>query len=153
MPLNNDPGETQSDASDLRGIAGRAYLFAYPLVLIEATRAGQPTNVFTHVPQFPRPDTRKVIRPNADTLYTMAWIDLAALATVCDVVPLKGLNRAFVVRGLEVMRQGKNPGIAALALNLLLMARREPLRLNPQHWRSFLMLGLVNNVRLRRFVN
>src|ERR1700744_1032761 len=37
-------------------------------------------------------------------------------------------------------------GIAALALNLLLMARREPLRLNPQHWRSFLMLGLVNNV-------
>lgn len=37
-------------------------------------------------------------------------------------------------------------GIAALALNLLLLARREPLRPNPQHWRSFLMLGLVNNV-------
>ena len=43
----------------------------------EATRAGQPINAFTHVPQFPRPDTRKVVRPNADTLYTMAWIDLA----------------------------------------------------------------------------
>jgi single-stranded-DNA-specific exonuclease len=39
-----------------------------------------------------------------------------ALATVCDVVPLKGLNRAFVLRGLEIIRQAKNPGIAALTL-------------------------------------
>jgi single-stranded-DNA-specific exonuclease len=46
----------------------------------------------------------------------MALIDLAALATVCDVVPLRGLNRAFVVRGLELMRPPRNPGIAALAL-------------------------------------
>ncbi|MDR3470972.1 MAG: single-stranded-DNA-specific exonuclease RecJ [Devosia sp.] len=46
----------------------------------------------------------------------MAMIDLVALATVCDVVPLRGLNRAFVVRGLEVIRQGRNVGIAALAL-------------------------------------
>jgi hypothetical protein len=46
----------------------------------------------------------------------MGLIDLAALATVCDVVPLRGLNRAFVVRGLELMRRGGNPGIAALAL-------------------------------------
>ena len=46
----------------------------------------------------------------------MAMLDLAALATVCDVVPLRGLNRAFVVRGLEIMRPPRNPGIAALAL-------------------------------------
>jgi single-stranded-DNA-specific exonuclease len=46
----------------------------------------------------------------------MAMIDLAALATICDVVPLRGLNRAFVVRGLEAIRQGRNPGIAALAM-------------------------------------
>lgn len=46
----------------------------------------------------------------------MAMIDLAALATICDVVPLKGLNRAFVVRGLELMHPPRNPGIAALAL-------------------------------------
>ena len=31
-------------------------------------------------------------------------LDLAALATVCDVVPLKGLNRAYVTRGLAIMR-------------------------------------------------
>ena len=41
-------------------------------------------------------------------------IDLVALATVCDVVPLKGLNRAFVARGLEVARTGSNRGIGAL---------------------------------------
>lgn len=46
----------------------------------------------------------------------MALVDLVALATICDVVPLKGLNRAFVTRGVEIMRQGKNMGIAALAL-------------------------------------
>ena len=45
----------------------------------------------------------------------MQWLDLVALGTVCDVVPLIGLNRAFVVRGLAVLRQGAKPGLAALA--------------------------------------
>ncbi|WDR03047.1 single-stranded-DNA-specific exonuclease RecJ [Devosia algicola] len=58
----------------------------------------------------------------------MRLLDLVALATVCDVVPLKGLNRAFVVRGLEVARAGKNRGIAALAL-----AARVNGPLNPYH--------------------
>jgi single-stranded-DNA-specific exonuclease len=42
-------------------------------------------------------------------------VDLVALATVCDVVPLKGLNRAYVARGLQVMRQRRNIGLKALA--------------------------------------
>lgn len=42
-------------------------------------------------------------------------LDLAALATVADVVPLKGLNRAFVRQGLSVMRQRRNAGLRALA--------------------------------------
>jgi len=44
----------------------------------------------------------------------IAALDLVALATVADVVPLTGLNRAFVVRGLAVMRQRRRPGLAAL---------------------------------------
>ncbi|MGA8445968.1 MAG: DHH family phosphoesterase, partial [Roseiarcus sp.] len=44
----------------------------------------------------------------------IAALDLVALATVADVVPLIGLNRAFVVKGLAVMRQRRRPGLAAL---------------------------------------
>ncbi len=44
----------------------------------------------------------------------MGMLDLVALGTVADVVPLVGLNRAFVVKGLLVIRRRTNPGIAAL---------------------------------------
>lgn len=44
----------------------------------------------------------------------MAMLDLVALATVADVVPLVGLNRAFVTRGLAIMRRRSRPGLAAL---------------------------------------
>jgi single-stranded-DNA-specific exonuclease len=44
----------------------------------------------------------------------LAALDLVALATVADVVPLVGLNRAFVLRGLAAMRHRKRPGLAAL---------------------------------------
>ncbi|MDX1574602.1 MAG: single-stranded-DNA-specific exonuclease RecJ, partial [Kiloniellales bacterium] len=43
------------------------------------------------------------------------WLDLVALGTVCDVVPLTGLNRAFVAQGLKVMAGRRNAGLAALA--------------------------------------
>ena len=45
----------------------------------------------------------------------LQWLDLVALGTVCDMVPLTGLNRAFVAQGLKVMAQRGNTGIAALA--------------------------------------
>lgn len=45
----------------------------------------------------------------------LRWLDLVALGTVCDVVPLTGLNRALVAQGLKVMAARGNPGIAALA--------------------------------------
>jgi len=44
----------------------------------------------------------------------MALLDLVALATVCDVMPLTGLNRALVCQGLKVMARRSRPGIAAL---------------------------------------
>src|SRR5215472_12403293 len=43
------------------------------------------------------------------------WLDLVALGTVCDVVPLTGLNRALVAQGLKVMARRGNPGLVALA--------------------------------------
>ncbi|MBI1262421.1 MAG: single-stranded-DNA-specific exonuclease RecJ [Rhizobiales bacterium] len=44
----------------------------------------------------------------------MALLDLVALGTVCDVVPLVGLNRGFVSQGLRVMAARNNIGLAAL---------------------------------------
>ncbi len=45
----------------------------------------------------------------------MAELDLVALATVADVVPLTGLNRAYVTQGLQVMRSRRNIGLKALS--------------------------------------
>ena len=76
-------------SSDLRTLSREAYLYLYPLVTMEVTRrqtcnlpAGQrpgfgPANTFHHVREFPRADFRSVVRPNFDTLYSSAWIDLS----------------------------------------------------------------------------
>jgi single-stranded-DNA-specific exonuclease len=74
--------------------------------------------------------TNRVLRQRGDTGLPdlMGLLDLVALATVCDVVPLTRLNRGFVIRGLEVARQARNRGIAALAL-----AARINGPLNPYH--------------------
>lgn len=42
------------------------------------------------------------------------WLDLVALGTVCDVVPLKGINRAYVSQGLKVMASRSNIGLKVL---------------------------------------
>lgn len=68
----------------------------------------------------------------------MATLDLVALATICDVVPLIGLNRAFVLRGIELMRQGHNKGLAALSL-----AARINGPINPYHL-GFLLGPRIN---------
>jgi single-stranded-DNA-specific exonuclease len=50
-------------------------------------------------------------RPEPDLL---ALLDIVALGTVADVVPLKGLNRAFVAKGLIALRRRENIGLTAL---------------------------------------
>ena len=64
----------------------------------------------------------------------MAWLDLVALGTVCDVVPLTGLNRAFVVKGLLALQRGANVGLAALS-------RQAGLAGNPAPYHLSFMLG------------
>ena len=62
--------------------------------------------------------TAKVLReklPAAPRPDLLSLLDLVALGTVCDVVPLTGVNRAFVVKGLQAMRQQNNVGLTALA--------------------------------------
>jgi single-stranded-DNA-specific exonuclease len=50
-------------------------------------------------------------RPEPDLL---GLLDLVALATVCDVMPLTGVNRALVCQGLKIMARRARPGLAAL---------------------------------------
>lgn len=63
-------------------------------------------------------NTLRVLRlrgdPRAASFDLLSLLDLVALATVCDVVPLKGLNRAYVVKGLLAARHMGNAGLAAL---------------------------------------
>lgn len=46
--------------------------------------------------------------------HILHWLDLVALGTVCDVVPLTGVNRTYVAQGLRVMAMRQNAGIVAL---------------------------------------
>jgi single-stranded-DNA-specific exonuclease len=64
----------------------------------------------------------------------LGLLDLVALGTVADVVPLKGLNRAFVAKGLLAMRRRENIGLTALM---------DAARLNgpPEPWHLGFLLG------------
>jgi hypothetical protein len=79
---------TAIDEQQARAIGVEAYIYLYPLVTMDVTRrqvtnigAGKmpgrgPMNTFTHVREFPAADFRDVVRPNFDTLYSSAWLDL-----------------------------------------------------------------------------
>lgn len=43
------------------------------------------------------------------------WLDLVAVGTVADIVPLRGENRALVRAGLRLLRQGRRQGLRSLA--------------------------------------
>ncbi|MBF0269003.1 MAG: single-stranded-DNA-specific exonuclease RecJ [Alphaproteobacteria bacterium] len=64
----------------------------------------------------------------------MQWLDLVALGTVCDVVPLKGLNRALVTQGLKIMAKRANIGLAALGDAAKLTEK-------PNAWHAGFLLG------------
>ena len=53
-------------------------------------------------------------RGTGEPVPLMPFLDLVALATVADVAPLKGVNRAFVRQGLAVMARRQRPGLVAL---------------------------------------
>jgi single-stranded-DNA-specific exonuclease len=74
-------------------------------------------------------------RPEPDLL---GWLDIVALGTVADVVPLKGLNRAFVAKGLLALRRRDNVGLTALMDVARLSGPPEPFHL------SFLLGPRIN---------
>lgn len=59
-------------------------------------------------------EANRQLRPERPVPELMGLVDLVALATIADVAPLIGVNRPFVVRGLEVMARRGRPGLVAL---------------------------------------
>jgi hypothetical protein len=80
-PLRTTPEEAHP-------IGVEAYLYFYPLVLMDITRrqltniepgkmvARGPQNTFSHMRAYPDANLREVVRPNFDTLYSSGWLDL-----------------------------------------------------------------------------
>ena len=63
------------------GSAVQAYIYAYPLVLMDVTQKtmthnGAYTNRFINSAEFPTDTFKNIVRPNVDTLYSFAWLDL-----------------------------------------------------------------------------
>lgn len=54
------------------------------------------------------------MRARVDNLDLMEFMDLVALGTICDTMPLVGLNRAFVATGLKILDKKKNLGLRTL---------------------------------------
>lgn len=85
QPPGARPGTPQAEAYE---IAVEAYTYFYPLISMEVTRlqstnieAGKsvgkgPMNTFSHIRAYPDANFRGVVRPNFDTLYSSAWLDL-----------------------------------------------------------------------------
>jgi single-stranded-DNA-specific exonuclease len=84
------------DESGLGHLCAAGVTFLFLVALNRALREAG------HYAQRPEPDLRECL-------------DLVALATVCDVVPLTGVNRAFVRTGLARMSKLERPGLNALA--------------------------------------
>ncbi|MGW4352181.1 DUF1254 domain-containing protein [Nocardia sp. NPDC004582] len=109
-------------AGDLKSVATDAYAFGYPLVLMDATRAGAaPANHFYHARTLPDAANRTVVRMNQDTLYSQAWLDLSAEPIV---VQMPAMDRYWLLQTMDAwtnvthnpssvrpqLKSGKNEG-------------------------------------------
>ncbi|NES65087.1 MAG: DUF1254 domain-containing protein [Okeania sp. SIO2D1] len=85
-----------ANTDEIDEIAVQAYIYAYPLLLMELTRQSgtnvtapidscAPMNQFAHLRTFPDATFKSVVRPNADTLYSSAWLDLSQEPMVLSV--------------------------------------------------------------------
>jgi single-stranded-DNA-specific exonuclease len=71
--------------------------------------------VFVMIAALNRLARQRNLAPEGGLPDPMKWLDLAALGTLCDMAPLKGVNRALVTRGLSVLERLENAGLKALA--------------------------------------
>lgn len=89
-------------AEEVQNIAQEAYVYFYPLVLMDVSRkhftniepdkmfARGPMNTFAHARTFPPATFRGATHPNFDTLYSVGWLDLAGEPVVISVPDTHG---------------------------------------------------------------
>ncbi len=88
---------TKVTEEEAHAIGVQAYLYFYSIVTMDVTRKqltnvepgkgsiGGPMNMFNNIPAFPTADMRVVVRPNFDTLYSSAWLDLTKEPVIVSV--------------------------------------------------------------------
>jgi hypothetical protein len=93
-----------SAAENPKTVATDAYVFGYPLVLMDVTRVAAeqitPVNTFQHAAALPTPDRRDVVRLNLDTLYSTAWLDVSSEPIVLQ-VPAVEAGRYWLMQLLD----------------------------------------------------
>lgn len=105
-------------SADLRTLSCEAFIYFYPLVTLDVTRSqlinrpapdGAPPNEFAHKRAYPDADFRSVVRPNFDTLYSSAWLDLSHGPVVLGVPDTR--DRYFMLPLLDMWSDVfANPG-------------------------------------------
>ncbi|MFB7724769.1 DUF1254 domain-containing protein [Nocardia sp. NPDC056100] len=92
---------TAAPSDDPAAIAADAYVFGYPLVLMDATRASAASaNHFDHAETLPTPADRQVVRLNLDTLYSQAWLDVKNEPMIVQ-IPEMDPNRYWLMQFLD----------------------------------------------------
>jgi hypothetical protein len=96
------PARTAVTEEEARTIAVEAYVYLYPLVTMDVTRrqftnlepgkeiGKSPMNMFVNVSEYPPANFKGVVRPNFDTLYSIAWLDLTKEPLVVSVPDTDG---------------------------------------------------------------
>ena len=87
----------------MKKLSAEVFTYGYPLVLMDVTRevmtARTPVNTFNHLRAFPDATFTKVVSPNADTLYSSAWVDVGSEPVVLSVPDTAG--RYYVMQMLD----------------------------------------------------
>ena len=94
--------EAAISEQEAHAIGVDAYVYFYPLITMDVTRKQStniepgkefgkgPMNLFVSLPTFPPADFRGVVRPNFDTLYSAAWLDMAKEPMIVSVPDTNG---------------------------------------------------------------
>jgi len=137
---------------EARSIGVNAYIYLYPLVTMAITRRqltnappghgiGGPLNTFDNVAAYPSADDKAVVRPNFDTLYSSAWLDLTKEPVVVSVPDTNG--RYYLLPMLDMWTDVfASPGWRTTGTNAATFV------VTPPGWRPDLRERLAEEFRL-----